>query len=130
MKIDHIGIAVADLQSAIAKYSALFQKKPEHVETVAGQQVKIAMFRAGEPSVELLEGMNTASPIAKYIEKRGEGIHHICFAVTDLETAVAEAESAGMQIIPQEDDRGAGGMRVAFLHPKTTGGVLIELVEK
>ncbi|MFQ5629574.1 MAG: methylmalonyl-CoA epimerase [bacterium] len=130
MKIDHIGIAVADLQKAIEKYSALFGNKPEHVETVVGQHVKIAIFRAGEPSVELLEGTNPTSPIAQYIEKRGEGIHHVCFVVADLDAAIADAESASMQKIPQEDDRGAGGSRVAFLHPKTTGGVLIELVEK
>jgi methylmalonyl-CoA epimerase len=130
MKIDHIGIAVSDLQSAIEKYSALFQQQPEHIETVASQKVAIAMFQAGEPAVELLEGTAPDSPIAKYIEKHGEGIHHLCFAVENLDSALNEAQKAGMEKISQQDDRGAGGTRVAFLHPKTTGGVLIELVEK
>lgn len=130
MKVDHIGIAVSDLQESIEKYSALFRKQPEHIETVKNQKVTIAMFRAGEPAVELLEGTDSNSPITKYIEKRGEGIHHICFAVENLDAALSEAQRAGMEKIVQPDDRGAGGRRVAFLHPKTTGGVLIELVEK
>lgn len=130
MKLDHIGIAVSDLQAAMRKYRALFQKAPDHIENVENQRVTVAMFRAGEPSIELLEGTDAESPISKFIQKRGEGIHHICFAVADLDSAVSEAQKAGMEKISQEDDRGAGGTRVAFLHPKTTGGVLIELVEK
>lgn len=130
MKIDHIGIAVADLANAIEKYAALFHKPPDHLETVEGQGVKVAVFRAGEGSIELLEGTGPDSPISQYIAKRGSGIHHICFAVPDFDGAVAAAERAGMQRIPHTDDRGVGGHRVAFLHPRSTGGVLIELVEK
>lgn len=130
MKLDHIGIAVTDLQEAIRKYGALFLREPDHLERVEGQKVSVAMFRAGEPAIELLQGTEPESPIVKYIEKRGPGIHHICFRVENLDEAVAEAEKAGMEKIQQNDDRGAGGMRVAFLHPKTTGGVLIELAEQ
>ncbi|MCA9743329.1 MAG: methylmalonyl-CoA epimerase [Deferribacteres bacterium] len=130
MKIDHIGIAVSNLQAAVQKYQALFQKAPDHIEQIDNQRVNIAMFRVGEPSVELLEGTDDESPISQYIQKRGEGIHHICFDVDDLDAAIAAAEQSGMEKIPQDDDRGAGGTRVAFLHPKTTGGVLIELVQK
>ena len=130
MKLDHIGIAVADLEQAIARYSGLFQREPDHLEIVENQKVSVAMFSAGEPAVERLQGTDDDSPISKYIAKKGEGIHHICFRVEDLDSAVAAAEKAGMEKIGQENDRGAGGTRVAFLHPKTTGGVLIELSEK
>ncbi len=129
-KIDHIGIAVRDLDAAMEKYRALFQKPADHCEEITAQKVTVAMFRAGESSVELLQGTAEDSPISRYIEKNGEGIHHICYAVEDIDAALAAAEQAGMSRIPQENDRGAGGYRIAFLHPKTTGGVLIELVEK
>lgn len=129
-KIDHIGIAVKSLEQAIPKYRALMQKEPDHIEEVKGQAVKVAMFRAGDSSIELLEATTPESPIARYIEKHGEGIHHICLAVENIDTALQEAVKAGLEIIPQKDDRGAGGHRIAFLHPKSTGGVLIELVEK
>ena len=129
-RIDHIGIAVQSLEQAVPKYRALMQKDPDHVEEVLGQGVKVAMFRAGESAIELLEALGPDSPIARHIEKRGEGIHHICLAVENMEAALKEAEQAGLEIIPQKDDRGAGGHRIAFLHPKSTGGVLIELVEK
>ncbi|HHL73722.1 MAG TPA: methylmalonyl-CoA epimerase [Bacteroidetes bacterium] len=129
-KIDHIGIAVRDLDAAVQKYSALFRKPADHLEEIAAQKVSVAMFRAGESSVELLQGTADDSPISRFVEKNGEGIHHICYAVADLNAALAAAEEAGMSPIPQENDRGAGGYRIAFLHPKTTGGVLIELVEK
>ncbi len=130
VKMDHIGIAVQSLQQAVPKYRALLQKDPDHVEEVPGQGVKVAMFRAGDSAIELLEPLGPDSPIARHIAKRGEGIHHICLAVENMDAALKEAEQAGLEIIPQKDDRGAGGHRIAFLHPKSTGGVLIELVEK
>ncbi|MDQ7064960.1 MAG: methylmalonyl-CoA epimerase [candidate division KSB1 bacterium] len=130
VKMDHIGIAVQSLQQAMPKYRALLQKEPDHVEEVPGQGVKVAMFRAGDSSIELLEPLGPDSPIARHIAKRGEGIHHICLAVENMDAVLKEAEQAGLEIIPQKDDRGAGGHRIAFLHPKSTGGVLIELVEK
>ena len=129
-KIDHIGIAVQDLESAITKYSALFGKGPDHREIVQEQKVAVAMFEAGESSVELLEGVGEDSPVSKFVRKQGEGIHHICYATPSLEEALAKSEKAGMTRIHQKSEIGAGGFRVAFLHPKTTGGVLIELVEK
>jgi len=130
MKLDHIGIAVTDLQAGIAKYEALFQRKPDHLERVEGQKVDVAMFRAGETDIELLQGIDESSPIARFIEKRGEGIHHMCYAVANLEKALADATAAGMEEIKLENNRGVGGSQVAFLHPRTTGGVLIELVQR
>jgi len=130
LKIDHIGIAVKNLQEAIATYRGLFGKEPEHVESVPGQGVNVAMFRAGESSIELLEGLDGTSPIAKFIEKRGEGIHHICLQVDNLEEAMRKAEASGMELISGQAQGGARGTKVTFLHPKTTHGVLIELVAK
>lgn len=129
-KIDHIGIAVADLAAARLKYGTLLGKTPDSEETVAEQKVRVAMFRMGDTAIELLQGIDNSSPIAKYIEKHGEGIHHICFAVGNLDEALARAQAGGMERIVLPDDRGAGGHKIAFLHPKSTGGVLIELVEK
>lgn len=129
-KIDHLGIAVADLEQAIAKYQALLGHPPDHRETIPSQRVRVAMFRTGESAIELLAGTEADSPISKFIAKRGEGMHHVCFAVADLNAALAAARAGGFEPIPQENDRGAGGHQIAFLHPRSTGGVLIELVEK
>lgn len=130
LRIDHIGIAVAHLEKAVQVYSGLFGKSPDREELVSGQKVRVAMFRAGEASVELLEGATEDSPIRKFVRERGEGMHHICLAVVDLEKALTAASAAGMSRIALESDYGAGGHRIAFLHPKTTGGVLIELREE
>ncbi|RMD92046.1 MAG: methylmalonyl-CoA epimerase [Calditrichaeota bacterium] len=129
-KIDHIGIAVADLQAAIEKYQAIFQKHPDLLEEVESQQVRVAMFKAGESSIELLEGTAPTSAITRFVETRGEGIHHICLSVESLQKALEVLEEADFEIIRPADARGAGGSHIAFLHPKSTGGVLIELVEK
>jgi methylmalonyl-CoA epimerase len=129
-KIDHIGIAVRDLDEAITRYTALCGHGPDHIEEVPSQKVKVAMFAVAESRIELLMATAPDSPIAKFIDKRGEGQHHICFKVTNLEEALARIEQAGMEIIPTASSQGAGGSRVAFLHPKSAMGVLVELVEK
>jgi len=129
-KIDHIGIAVRDLDAAIARYTALCGHAPHHLEEVASQKVKVAMFDVGESRVELLMATAPDSPVAKFIDKRGEGMHHICFKVANLEDALARLQTAGMEIIPNAGSPGGGGSRVAFLHPKSLMGVLVELVEQ
>ncbi len=128
-KIDHIGIAVHNLDEAITRYTALCGRGPDHLEEVDAQKVKVAMFDVGESRVELLMATAPDSPIAKFIDKRGEGMHHICFKVANLEEALARLQMAGMDIIPGAGGEGAGGSRVAFLHPKSLMGVLVELVE-
>ena len=128
-KIDHIGIAVADLDSALQRYQGLTGQRAAHTETVERQKVDTAFFPVGEVRLELLRGTAPDSPISKYIAKRGEGIHHICFEVDDLDAAREEMRRAGFVFIEQQDEQGAGGTRVAFIHPKSTGGILFELVE-
>jgi methylmalonyl-CoA/ethylmalonyl-CoA epimerase len=128
-KIDHIGIAVRDLDAAVARYTALCGRGPDHLEEVAAQKVKVAMFAVGESRLELLMATTPDSPIAKFIDKRGEGMHHICFKVANLVEALARMKTAGMEIVPGAGGAGAGGSHVAFLHPKSLMGVMIELVE-
>lgn len=128
-KIDHIGIAVVDLEAAIQKYIEITAHRPTHKETVADQKVQTAFFPVGEVRLELLKGTSPDSPITKFIEKRGEGIHHICFEVIDLEKAKEEMSAAGLQFTENISKVGAGGSKVAFIHPKSTGGILFELVE-
>jgi len=129
-KIDHLGIAVRHLDEAIARYTALCGRGPDHLEEVASQKVRVAMFTIGASRVELLMATAPDSPIAKFIDKRGEGMHHICFKVAHLEEALARMKAAGMEIIPGAGGEGAGGSRVAFLHPKSLMGVMVELVEQ
>ena len=129
-KIDHIGIAVRDLDTAVARYTALCGRGPDHLEEVVAQKVKVAMFAVGESHVELLMATSPDSPIAKFIDKRGEGMHHICFKVANLEAALARMSTEGMEIIPGAGGEGAAGSRVAFLHPKSLMGVMVELVEQ
>ncbi len=129
-KIDHIGIAVRDWEQALARYAALTSRPPQHIEEVAAQKVKVAMFEVGESRVELLLPTAADSPIAKFLEKRGEGMHHVCFKVADLDEALARLATEGMEILPGAGGTGAESSRVAFLHPKSAAGVLIELVER
>lgn len=129
-KIDHLGIAVRDWETALARYTALTAAPPQHIEEVPSQKVKVAMFNVGESRVELLLATAQDSPIAKFIEKRGEGLHHVCFKVPRLDEALARLSAQGMEILPGAGGQGAEGSRVAFLHPKSAAGVLIELVEK
>ena len=128
-KIDHIGIAVADLDEAIRLYTLVFVEGPRSIEDVPDQKVRTAFFGAGESQVELLFPTADDSPIAAFLAKRGPGIHHVCLAVPDLERALAELQRQGMRLIDETPRRGAHGKRVAFVHPKALGGVLLELSE-
>ena len=128
-KIDHLGIAVKDWEAAIARYTALTGAPPQHVEEVPAQHVKVAMFKVGESRVELLSATSPASAIAKFLDRRGEGMHHVCFKVPHLEKALARLQQEGMEILPGAGAAGAAGSRIAFLHPRSAAGVLIELVE-
>src|SRR5881394_3815610 len=126
--LDHIGIAVKSLDDARI-YEAL-GLRIDHVETVETQKVKTAFLSVGDASLELLEPTSDDSPIAKFIEKRGEGIHHICLRVDDLESHLARLKAAGYRLVNEAPVPGAHGCRVAFLHPSAGNGVLIELSER
>jgi methylmalonyl-CoA/ethylmalonyl-CoA epimerase len=128
-RIDHIGIAVPDLDQALGPYVEGLGLEVAHREVVDTQKVRVAMLPLGETNIELLEPTSEDSPIAKFIERRGPGIHHIALAVDDIEAALARMEAAGVRMIDTEPRSGAGGTRVAFAHPKAMGGVLVELVE-
>ena len=128
-KIDHIGIAVKSLSEAIPIWTALLGRNVSGEEEVPAEQVRIAFFGEGPGRVELLEPTDPDSPIARHLEKRGAGIHHVCLSVPDLEAALDRARDAGLEPLPPRIRLGAGGHRVAFLHPRSAGGVLIELTE-
>jgi LAO/AO transport system kinase len=127
--VDHIGIAVEDLAASIAAYEALGLGTPE-IEEVEDQKVRVAVFSCGESRVELLQSTDPQGPIAKFIEKRGPGIHHVALGVDDLDARLAELKSRGVRLIDEVAREGAGGARIAFVHPKATGGVLLELCER
>src|SRR5207253_5892788 len=128
MKLDHIGIAVKSLDAA--RIYADLGLSVDHVENVATQGVKTAFIEVGDTNLELLEPLSADSPVARFIDKRGEGIHHICFRVTDLESHLEKLQRQGFRLIHDAPDPGAHGCRVAFLHPSAGNGVLIELSEK
>jgi len=128
--IEHIGIAVLNLEKAITYYEKVLGLKCYAIETVKKQKVKTAFFKVGETKIELLESTDKESPISKFIEKKGEGIHHIAFHVNDLKKALNEADKKGVRLINKEPVNGAENMSVGFLHPKSTHGVLTELCSK
>lgn len=128
--IEHIGIAVKSLDEAIPYYEKILELKCYAIEEVTDQKVKTAFFKAGQTKLELLEPTDPESPIAKFIEKRGEGIHHLAFAVDDVEKALEEVAEKGIRLIDKKPRPGAEGLNIAFLHPKSTFGVLTELCEK
>ena len=128
-KLDHIGIAVDNLEASVKKYEQITGKKSGEKEVVAEQKVATAFFPVGETRLELLKGTHPDSPISKFIEKRGEGIHHICFEVENLAQSKTDMSKTGLQFVENISEAGAGGTKVAFIHPKSTGGILIELVE-
>ena len=130
MRLDHIGIAVKNLKEAVAAYSGGLGLEVEHTETVDDQKVKTAFLPLGDTHLELLESTSPDGPVGKFIAKRGEGIHHLCFEVEDIKKALARCEAAGMTLIDRKPRRGAHDMWVAFVHPKSTHGVLIELSQK
>lgn len=127
--IDHIGIAVADLEASLAFYQKTLGMPLADIEEVADQQVRTAIFFTGTGRIELLEATSPESPIAKFIAKRGEGIHHVAVRVENVAAKLAELEAAGVQLIDKAPRIGAGGHLIAFVHPKATGGVLLELCE-
>ena len=129
LKVDHIGIAVKSLSESSKLYE-LLGIKSTGTEEVAGQKVKVAFFPVGDSEVELLESTAPDGPIARYIEKNGEGIQHIALRVDDLEKALAELKAKGVRLIDEKPRRGAGGAKIAFIHPKATGGILLELTER
>lgn len=129
-KVDHIGIAVSNLDEAIKLYSDVLGLELHGTEEVSEQKVKVAFLPVGDTEVELLESTSPDGPIAKFIEAKGQGIQHIAFRVDDIEAALAEMKEKGMRLIDEKPRYGAGGARIAFLHPKSTNGVLIELCER
>lgn len=128
--IEHIGIAVKNLDDAIKYFESVYGFKCYAVEEVKEQKVKTAFFMVGQTKIELLESTDPEGPIGKFIEKKGEGVHHLAFAVNGLEGALQETASKGIQLIDQKPRKGAEGLDIAFLHPKSTYGVLTELCEK
>ena len=127
--IEHIGIAVKNLDDAIGFYEKMFGLKCYNIEEVTEQKVKTAFFMVGQTKIELLESTSPEGPIGKFIEKRGEGIHHIAFAVEKIEEKLANAERLGVKLIDSVPRKGAEGLDIAFLHPHSTSGVLIEICE-
>ena len=128
MKIDHIGIAVRELEQALQVYQVALGLPVADIVEVPDQQVRVAFLPIGESNIELVQPSSEASSTARFIDKRGEGIHHICVQVDDIDAALAQLKARGVPLIDQEPRAGAHG-RVAFLHPKGTHGVLLELVE-
>ncbi len=127
--IEHIGIAVNNLNESIRFYEDVLGFHCYAVEEVEDQKVRTAFFMVGQTKIELLESTDPEGPIGKFIEKRGEGVHHLAFAVEGLETALAQMEEKGIRLIDKKPRKGAEGLHIAFLHPKSTGGVLTELCE-
>jgi methylmalonyl-CoA/ethylmalonyl-CoA epimerase len=128
--IEHIGIAVKDLQESINYYEKVLNLKCYKIEIVEDQKVKTAFFMVGQTKIELLESTSPDGPIGKFIEKRGEGIHHLAFAVDSLQESLDFVSSKGIQLIDTKPRKGAEGLDIAFLHPKSTFGVLTEFCEK
>jgi methylmalonyl-CoA/ethylmalonyl-CoA epimerase len=127
--IEHIGIAVKNLEETIKYYEDVMGLKCYGIEEVKDQKVKTAFFMVGQTKIELLESTDPEGPIGKFIEKKGEGMHHIAFAVKDLEDNLKKVEKKGIRLIDQQPRKGAEGLDIAFLHPKSTYGVLTELCE-
>lgn len=128
-KIEHIGIAVKDIDASNNLFASLFGKEHYKIENVESEGVKTSFFECGPNKIELLQATNENSPIAKFIEKKGEGIHHIAFAVDDIESEIARLTDEGFKMIHEKPKRGADNKLIAFLHPKATNGVLIELCQ-
>jgi methylmalonyl-CoA/ethylmalonyl-CoA epimerase len=127
--IEHIGIAVNSLSDAIAYYEQLLGTKCYAIEEVADQKVRTAFFKIGQTKIELLESTDPEGPVGKFIEKKGEGVHHIAFAVDGLQSKLDLAAERGVLLIDKQPRKGAEGLNIAFLHPKSTFGVLTELCE-
>ncbi len=129
-KIDHIGIAVKSLSGALSIYTDGFEMKAGKVEVVKSMSVKLCFVNVGGTKIELLEGIDNNSPISKFINRKGEGVHHICYVVDDIKTVLQKLKSRGYKLIDKVPKEGAGGSMIAFVHPVAASGVLIELKEK
>jgi methylmalonyl-CoA/ethylmalonyl-CoA epimerase len=129
-KVDHIGIAVTSLEEAIPFYTDILQLELIGIEEVESQKVRVAFIKAGETKLELLEPTSEESVIAKFIEKNGQGVHHIALGVESIDERIKEMNSKGIRMIDEQSRIGAGGANIAFMHPKSTGKVLYELCEK
>lgn len=127
--IDHVAIAVRDLDDAIARYRTLYGVEPIRREVVVDQGVEEAMLPVGGSFVQLLAPLEADTPVGRFLESRGEGLHHLAFAVADINQALAHLETEGARLIDRQPRRGGGGARIAFVHPKEIAGTLIELVE-
>ena len=127
--IEHIGIAVKNLDESVKFYEDVLGLQCYNIEEVKDQKVRTAFFQVGDTKIELLESTDPEGPIGKYVEKKGEGIHHMAFAVENIEEKLKMAEENGIRLIDKEPRKGAEGLDIAFLHPKSTNGVLTELCE-
>ena len=130
LKIDHLGIAVSGIDEKKSFWTDVLGLKLQGTETIEEQKVTTAFLPVGESEVELLESTSPDGPVAKFIEKRGEGFQHVAFRVENIEEALAELKEKGIALIDKKPRIGAGGAKIAFLHPKATGGVLVELCER
>ena len=128
--VDHIGIAVKSIDDALAFWQSALGVKCTGVEEVEEQKVKTAFLPIGDTEIELLEATSDESPVAKFIEKKGEGIHHLAIRVENLQAALAELKEKGIRLIDETPRYGAGGAKIAFVHPKSTGGILLEISER
>jgi len=129
-KVDHIGIAVSNLEETLKFYEGVLGLSLQGTEVVEDQKVKVAFLPIGDTEIELLESTDKEGAIAKFIERKGEGIQHIAYRVDDIEEALNEMRSKGIRLIDEKPRYGAGGAKIAFLHPKSTNGVLIELCQR
>ncbi len=128
-RIDHLGIAVNDLDAAVQLYGGSFDMAEQHRETVEEQGVEAILLEVGEGHIELIRPLSDDTGVAKFIAKNGEGMHHVAYQVDDIDAALEKVREAGLRLIDEEPRTGIRGSRVAFLHPKSTGGVLTEIVE-
>jgi methylmalonyl-CoA/ethylmalonyl-CoA epimerase len=128
-RIDHIGVAVEDLDAAVELYRDRFGMREQHRETIEAFDVEAVLFEVGEGHVELIRALSPDSSVAKFIEANGPGLHHVAYQTSDIDSALEQVKAAGLELIDQEPRTGIRGSRVAFLHPRSTGGVLTELVE-
>jgi len=130
MKLEHIGIAVKSLEQATAVFKKIFETEASEVEIVEEQKTKVVKFRLENCDIELLEGTSPDSPVSNFIEKKGEGIHHLSFSVEDVAASLKKMESKGIRLVNTTPTTGADNMKVGFLHPKSTNNILLELTEK
>ena len=129
-KIDHIGVAVESIDDALKFYQEYLGVECEHVEEVPDQKVKVAFLPVGESNIELLEPTSDDSPVKKHLEKKGAGVHHVALHVNDIKKSLDDLKGKGVKLIDEEPRDGAHGAKIAFIHPKSTGGTLVELCQK